>query len=103
MVSTGCMGPCSRGPLVTVQMQGQEDVIYEQVTPELAAEIIDRHVTAETPAPVEKHVMPKDLPFFVKQRKVVLANRLKVEPRLQERDLRHKCVTLSRRTTTSDQ
>ena len=33
VVATGCMGPCSRGPLVTVKMPGQEDVVYEKVTP----------------------------------------------------------------------
>lgn len=89
MVSTGCMGPCSRGPLVTVQTQGQEDVIYEQVTPELATEIIEKHVVAETPGPVENNVMPKDLPFFVKQRKVVLANSGTIDPERLEDYVAH--------------
>jgi bidirectional [NiFe] hydrogenase diaphorase subunit len=30
-VATGCMGPCSRGPMITVQMRDGEEVIYEHV------------------------------------------------------------------------
>ena len=59
------MGPCSRGPLVTLQQPGQEDVIYEEVTPEVALEIIDKHVTQAQP--VVEHVLPDDAPFFAKQ------------------------------------
>lgn len=33
-VATGCLGPCSRGPLVTIKAEGQEDVIYERVSAE---------------------------------------------------------------------
>ena len=78
VVGTGCMGPCSRGPVVTVQVQGQEDVVYEQVTPEIAREIVERHAVAHQP--VQEHVMPSDLPFFTKQRKIVLANSGVVDP-----------------------
>ena len=28
-VATGCLGPCSRGPLVTVKYEGKPDVTYE--------------------------------------------------------------------------
>lgn len=80
MVSTGCMGPCSRGPVVTVQMNGQTDVVYEQVTPEVAREIVEKHVAAATPEPVQAHVLPNDLPFFTKQKKIVLANSGLIDP-----------------------
>ncbi|BDD86508.1 NuoF family protein [Desulfofustis limnaeus] len=79
ITSTGCMGPCSRGPLVTVQVNGQQDVIYEQVTPELAREIALAHAAAE-PKTVEKNILPGDLAFFTKQKKVVLSNSGLIDP-----------------------
>jgi len=78
VVSTGCMGPCSRGPVVTVQMADQDDVIYEHVTPAMALEIVEKHV--EGGQPVTEHVMPDDLPFFTKQHKVVLTNSGRIDP-----------------------
>lgn len=71
-VSTGCMGPCSRGPVVRVIENGNEDVLYERVTPELAAEIVQKHVVDNKV--LETNIMPLDLPFFTRQNKVVLAN-----------------------------
>jgi len=78
VVATGCMGPCSRGPLVTVKMPGQEDVIYERVTPEVAREIVAKHVTQNQP--VTDHMLPPDMPFFVKQKKIVLSNSGQIDP-----------------------
>jgi len=78
VVSTGCMGPCSRGPLITVTIDGQADVIYENVTPEIAVEILEKHVLENEP--VEDHILPSDMPFFAKQEKVVLANNGVVDP-----------------------
>ena len=89
VVSTGCMGPCSRGPLVTVQQQGQEDVIYERVTPELAQEILKKHVTDEPTDKVEAHILPNDIPFFTKQKKVVLANSGLIDPERLEDYVAH--------------
>lgn len=77
-VATGCMGPCSRGPMITVQTNGGEDVIYEHVTPEASRQIVAHHATA-TPAPV-KCILPSDIPFFAKQKKVVLANSGFIDP-----------------------
>ena len=75
---TGCVGPCSRGPLVTVQIKGQEDVIYEHVTPELAVQILAKHALGNEV--IRDKVLPKDLPFFTKQLKVVLANSANIDP-----------------------
>lgn len=80
VVSTGCMGPCSRGPLVTVQVQGEEDVIYENVTPDLARAIVKKHVANEEVPELADKVLPKDMPFFAKQRKVVLSNSGLIDP-----------------------
>ncbi len=101
-VATGCMGPCSRGPMVTVQEQGRPDVIYQQVTPATARAIVAAHAntnaaplemeadrpaspvadTAVDPAadPLAAQVLPADIPFFAKQQKVVLANSGLIDP-----------------------
>jgi bidirectional [NiFe] hydrogenase diaphorase subunit len=73
-VSTGCMGPCSRGPLVIVQMEGKDDVVYERVAPDQAQKILDKHVLSATNSAFEEHILPLDWPFFTKQTKIVLAN-----------------------------
>ncbi len=78
VVSTGCMGPCSRGPMVTLQTPGQDDVYYENVTPESARQIVAEHVAAGQP--VADKIMPSDLPFFAKQHKVVLSNSGLIDP-----------------------
>lgn len=74
-VATGCMGPCSRGPLVTVIKDGEEDVVYENVTPEMARQILGKHVKKQIPpVTLEEKILPGDWPFFAKQLKVVLAD-----------------------------
>lgn len=40
-IQTGCMGPCSRGPLVRVEPDG---VTYDKVTPEDTKQILARHL-----------------------------------------------------------
>lgn len=91
VVSTGCMGPCSRGPLVKVQIQGQDDVLYENVTPELAEEIIKKHVLNEEDAGkgLKEKVLPEDIPFFAKQEKVVLSNSGLIDPERLEDYVAH--------------
>lgn len=78
VVATGCMGPCSRGPMVKVQMPGQPEVIYEGVTPALAQQIVTEHV--QQGQPVSAQVMPAATPFLAKQQKVVLANSGQIDP-----------------------
>ncbi len=78
VVATGCMGPCSRGPVVIVQVQAEADVVYEHVTAETARQIVTEHVGANNPVPDK--VLPADLPFFTKQTKVVLANSGQIDP-----------------------
>jgi len=77
-VATGCMGPCSRGPMITVQTQDGGEVIYEHVTPEIGRQIVAHH-GGDAPAPVQ-HILPSDIPFFAKQKKVVLANSGLIDP-----------------------
>jgi len=79
-VSTGCMGPCSRGPLVILQMDGEKDVVYQRVTPEQARRILDKHVRDNTTNSLDEHILPPDWPFFTKQTKIVLANSGLMDP-----------------------
>jgi NADH:ubiquinone oxidoreductase subunit F (NADH-binding)/(2Fe-2S) ferredoxin len=47
----GCLGPCFAEPLVDVQLPGGSRVIYRNVTPETAEEIVACHVVRGTPVP----------------------------------------------------
>jgi bidirectional [NiFe] hydrogenase diaphorase subunit len=64
--------------MVTLQVPGQEDVYYENVTPESARQIVADHIVANQP--VSEKIMPGDLPFFAKQKKVVLTNSGLIDP-----------------------
>lgn len=77
IVNTGCMGLCSRGPLVRVETDGEEPVLYGDVTPEVSLQIIARHLpldpqngstdeasaenTEESNEPVDMENIRKDL------------------------------------------
>lgn len=51
---TGCQFPCNQAPVVSVQ---PDDVWYGSVTPEVAREIVSRHLVDETP--LESHRLPR--------------------------------------------
>jgi bidirectional [NiFe] hydrogenase diaphorase subunit len=61
----GCRGLCAAGPMVTVQPQ---DVMYQGVKPEDAPAIID----SLERAPVERLRCDMGVPFFARQKRVVL-------------------------------
>ncbi len=44
VVQTGCMGLCSRGPLVRLESRDQEPVLYGDVSAEVAQQIVAQHV-----------------------------------------------------------
>jgi NADP-reducing hydrogenase subunit HndB len=41
---TGCMGLCASEPTVEIKVPGMTDIIYGWVTPEIAREIVQRHI-----------------------------------------------------------
>ena len=41
---TGCAGLCSREPMMTVELAGKTPVMYVDLTPEKAREILNTHV-----------------------------------------------------------
>jgi NADH:ubiquinone oxidoreductase subunit F (NADH-binding)/(2Fe-2S) ferredoxin/Pyruvate/2-oxoacid:ferredoxin oxidoreductase delta subunit len=83
---TGCHGFCERGPIVIIFPQ---DVLYQKVTPEDANEIISETVLNERilerllyedPVTGEKKTYETDIPFYQKQRRLILENNTQVDP-----------------------
>ncbi|NND84303.1 MAG: NADH-quinone oxidoreductase subunit L [Acidimicrobiia bacterium] len=73
IVPTGCMGLCSRGPLVRVMRRGGDaTTTYADVTPETGRTIIKDHVVRHNP--VEDHIIDEGIPFWASQERIVLAN-----------------------------
>jgi bidirectional [NiFe] hydrogenase diaphorase subunit len=116
VVKTGCMGLCSRGPLVRVETQDEGPVLYGDVSAEFAPQIVARHVPmsgeddevdpedvtphdflhfraslrqARDRKGFERHVIPLDLPFFAKQVRVVLSETGQIDPEKLEDYLAH--------------
>ncbi len=71
VVPTGCMGLCSRGPLVRVLRRGGDETMYADVTPEVGEQIVKEHVRRHQP--LEERI-DQDMPFFASQERIVLAN-----------------------------
>jgi bidirectional [NiFe] hydrogenase diaphorase subunit len=78
LVSTGCQGPCSRGPLLTVLRPGQPEQVWQKTTPELAVSILEAELQ-QTAVP-DANLLPADWPFFTRQTKLVLANSGRIDP-----------------------
>lgn len=70
VVGTGCLGPCSRGPLLTLQRKDQPDLVYERINPQQAVALLEAHIGAS--ALPSQNLLPNDLPFFNRQQRVVL-------------------------------
>ena len=68
----GCMGLCSEGPLVSTS----SGVLYKKVEAADGAAILD----SLDGAPVSRLVCPTDVPFFQRQKKIVLENSGVIDP-----------------------
>ncbi len=89
VVQTGCMGLCSRGPMVRAEFRDGSSTLYENVTAEAATRIVTEQVApvaAETavapdvPESLRANVLPQDIPFFTRQTKIVLARAGRIDP-----------------------
>ncbi len=69
----GCRGSCALGPMVSVE---PEDVMYQGVQPEDAPAILD----SLGQQPIERLRCPTDVPFFARQKKIVLEYSGKLDP-----------------------
>jgi len=73
----GCMGLCAEGPLVSTAT----GTLYQHVTPADAGEILDGLDTQ----PLDRLICRTDVPFFQRQKKIVLENSGVVDPeRIEE-------------------
>lgn len=78
----GCLGLCAQGPLVAVNLDKQQDVLYQNVKIEDAEPIVK---AVREKANVERLVCPTDVPFFQRQKKIVLENSGLIDPeRIEE-------------------
>ena len=77
LVRTGCLGPCSRGPLLTVQRNGQPELVYEKVTVEQALRLLPDWLAGAAP---EQGRLPAEFPFFTRQVRLVLENSGRIDP-----------------------
>ncbi|MFB3785806.1 MAG: NADH-quinone oxidoreductase subunit NuoF [bacterium] len=74
----GCLGLCSEGPLVVVESDGDHpaQTLYKKVKAEDAPRIVGQMGKA----PVSELLCPSGLPFFTKQKKIVLENSGLIDP-----------------------
>jgi len=82
VVPTGCMRLCSRGPLVRMAPRSVTPTLYQRVTPDVATAVVREfsgsHVAGQPN--VDAHALDPDLPFFARQRPLVLANAGRINP-----------------------
>ncbi|HEY9810747.1 MAG TPA: NuoF family protein [Halomicronema sp.] len=74
VVGVGCMGFCGKGPLVQIEAKNK---LYEEVTPEDAASIINAINNGTTATAVEGDL---NHPFFAKQMRIVRETSGKIDP-----------------------
>ncbi len=86
VVETGCMGPCELGPVMVVYPDGS---FYIKLKEEDIEELVEEHFLKgrpvkrllwETPEARKIVEEKKQIPFFEKQKKIVLSNCGKIDP-----------------------
>ena len=88
LIPTGCMGLCSRGPLVRVLRRGVDEVMYQAVNAEVGIDIITDHIRDHKP--VDTNVLDHNIPFFTSQERVVLENSGVIDPNRIESYVGHR-------------
>ncbi|MBK8905365.1 MAG: NADH-quinone oxidoreductase subunit NuoF [Anaerolineaceae bacterium] len=80
----GCMGLCSRGPLVSATHKDEKlgETMYQNVTPEDAPALV---AAISQGKQLKERICPTDVPFFQRQTKIVLENSGRIDPeRIEE-------------------
>ena len=80
----GCMGLCSAGPLVEV-VSGDEHVMYQKVQAEDAPDVIK----SLGEKPIKRLELDTNIPFFKRQKKIVLENSGTIDPESIEDYIAH--------------
>ena len=94
---TGCMGLCSKGPLVRMTSKSQKEILFSDIKPEMAAAVVDQVVVPvlagtkiERPGgDLERHSLDLSEPFFTMQHRVVLENNGRTDPEKIEDYIAH--------------
>ena len=85
---SGCMGLCSKGPLVRMCSKTQKDILFSEIKPEMAGAIVEQAVVPvlggskiEKPGgDLGQHTLDLNDPFFTMQVFSVLENNGKMDP-----------------------
>jgi len=85
---SGCMGLCSKGPLVRMTTKTQKDILFSEIKPEMAATVVEQVVVPvldgkkiEKPGgDLARHTLDLNDPFFAMQVFSVLENNGKMDP-----------------------
>jgi NADH:ubiquinone oxidoreductase subunit F (NADH-binding)/(2Fe-2S) ferredoxin len=85
---SGCMGLCSKGPLVRMCSKTQKDILFSEIKPEMAAAVVEQVVVPvlagskiEKPGgDLGQHTLDLNDPFFTMQVFSVLENNGKMDP-----------------------
>ncbi len=85
IVATGCMGLCGLGPLVRIESKNTSPIMYKLVDADIAEQIMVKHLIPfaeaieagketefSVDASLKEHQLDLGIPFFTKQKKVVL-------------------------------
>jgi bidirectional [NiFe] hydrogenase diaphorase subunit len=78
VVSTGCMGLCSHGPIIRVKPRDEASTLYHDADAELGERIAKEHLAASEV--IKGKTLAQDIPFFTRQMKIVLANAGEIDP-----------------------
>jgi NADH-quinone oxidoreductase subunit F len=86
VIGTGCMGPCSRGPVLRIL---PDQIIYQQVRVDQVKQIVEEHIIGGKPVtsllytnihPETPIYKDSDSEFLSPQRKIVLRNCGRIDP-----------------------
>jgi len=93
IIQVGCIGLCYAEPLVTITKPGKPAIFYGNVTPEIAARLIEDYIVNDNPRPdlalgtvgddnIEIEGIPKlfELPIFKSQRRIILKHCGLIDP-----------------------
>ncbi|MBL8057307.1 MAG: NADH-quinone oxidoreductase subunit F [Anaerolineales bacterium] len=113
------MGLCSLGPMMRLEAQGEPDTLYQRMTADSAHQVVDEQLVpyfqpGHTPTEAEsevgahdfphlraslsqvrlgrgldEHLLPQDMPFFTRQKKIVLARAGLIDPERIEDYIAH--------------
>lgn len=78
IVSTGCMGLCSQGPIARVEEHNEKSTLYSDLDPASARQIAQQHLVGGQP--ITDHQISEEIPFFKRQLKIVLENAGEIDP-----------------------